>query len=90
MDWNESLNENYSVDANFSSFYNKIDSLLNVMAPLKKQTKREQRLENRPWITKGILVSMKKRDELLKKLIKENDNPLEKIKISKEHKKYRN
>ena len=90
VDWNESLNENDSVDANFSSFYNKIDSLLNVMAPLKKQTKREQRLENRPWITKGILVSMKKRDELLKKLTKVNDNPLGKINISKEHKKYRN
>ena len=60
------------------------------MAPIKKQTKREQHLEQRPWITKGILKSMKIRDSLYKKMTKKNDNPLEIRAISQKRKKYRN
>ena len=40
------------------------------MSPFKKQTNREKRLEQRPWITKGILKSMKMRDSLYKELTK--------------------
>ena len=89
INWNNSLNEHDSVDKNVTTFYNEIDSILNIMAPLKKQTKKELRLENRPWITKGILISMRKRDALYKQLTKEN-NPIEKMLISNKHKKYRN
>ena len=48
------------------------------MAPVRKLTKNKIRLEQRPWITKGILVSMYKRDKLLKAASKKDD-PLEKI-----------
>ena len=42
------------------------------MAPMKKITLKEQRLAQRPWITKGILKSMKIRDSLYKKLAKKH------------------
>ena len=82
--------EEANVNKSFGLFYNKFESLLNTMAPFKKQTKREKRLEQRPWITKGLLISMKKRDSLYKKLTGKNYNPLESRKISFEYKKYRN
>ena len=44
----------------FKNFYDQIDKLLDEMAPIKKLTKKEQGLKKRPWITYGILTSMKK------------------------------
>jgi len=38
------------------------------MEPIKKQTKNERRLEQRPWILKGLLKSMQIRDSLFKNL----------------------
>ena len=90
IDWRDVLNDETDVDLCFESFFNKFESLLNIMAPFKKQTKREKRLEQRPWITKGILKSMKMRDSLYKELTKKNDNILEKRNISIRYKKYRN
>ena len=79
------LNANES----FELFYSNVESLLNNMAPFKKQTKREQRLEQRPWITKGLLKLMNILDSLYKELSNEND-PLTKRSISIKHKTYRN
>ena len=41
------------------------------MAPIKKITKNEVRLQKLPWITNGILISMKSRDKTYKEFIKE-------------------
>ena len=43
------------------------------MAPYKKLTKKEVGLKKSPWITCGILNSMKVRDSLYKKLTLEKD-----------------
>ena len=58
------------------------------MAPIRKMTYNEQRLEQRPWITKGILKSMKIRDSLYKKTLNK-DNP-HRDDILVRYKKYRN
>ena len=89
IDWNSVYNEP-NIDVAFNVFYNNIDSLLNIMAPFKKQTKRQQGLQQRPWITSGILKSMRVRDALYKKLTKKNLNVQNKILISEKYKKYRN
>ena len=52
-------------------------------------TKNELRLEQRPWITHGILQSMRKRDNLYKSMAREKDYVL-KIEISKLYKLYHN
>ena len=48
-----------------------VTKLLDEMAPYKKLTKREIRLQHKPWITSGILISMAKRDIFYKDFITE-------------------
>ena len=84
------VNNEANVDKAFSAFYKNVESLLDTMAPFKKQTKREQRLNQRPWITRGILNSMKIRDSLYKKMSKKDINPQLKSVIFDKYKKYRN
>ena len=55
-------------------FYNTTTKLLDEMAPFKRLTKKEVSLKQRPWITTGILISMKKRDCLYKDMAKETNN----------------
>ena len=59
-----------------SNFYFKIEKLLDEMAPVKKLTKKEISLQQRPWITPDILTnginftrSLLKKKVLIKKLI---------------------
>ena len=59
------------------------------MAPYKKITKKEADLQQRPWITKGLLISMNKRDSLYKEFANEI-NPDNKEKLGSLYKKYRN
>ena len=56
----------------FTSFYNKYSDILNTMAPMRRMIKRKQRLKVRPWISKGILKSMKIRNNTLQKISPEN------------------
>ena len=60
----------------FSNFYQKMIGLFDEMAPLKKLTKKEQGLKKKPWITYGILTSMRNRDSFYKKYTKETDPTL--------------
>ena len=58
-------------------------------APLKKLTKKQIKTMSKPWISQGILTSIKKRDQLFKLFIK-SKNPIEKSTIEKQYKQYRN
>ena len=88
LDWSDVINNNKTDEA-YSTFYHKIEHLLDEMAPYHKLTKNEMRLEERPWITRGILVSMKKRDNLYKLLSSEKDQN-KKHEIFEIYKQYRN
>ena len=59
------------------------------MAPYRKMSQKQIRLEQRPWITLGLLVSMKKRDKLSKQRAREKDSET-KNEISGKYKLYRN
>ena len=72
IDWTPLFN-NRSVNAQVRIFLDKIDDILNVMAPIRKLTKREQKLKVNPWITSGLLKSMRDRDKLYKQFTKETD-----------------
>ena len=65
--------QNQSVDVKIRLFLDKINDILNVMAPIRKLTKREQKLKINPWITSGLLKSMRDRDKLYKQFTKESD-----------------
>ena len=65
VDWNEILErENVDVDRTFSIFYNKFNKILNKQAPFKTLSKREIKQLSKPWITKGILTTIKIKNNL--------------------------
>ena len=51
------------------------------MAPIKRLTKKERGLMERPWITSGILASMHSRDLLYSDFLKEKDNAIKQTKF---------
>ena len=63
IDWDNSM-ANGSVDKCFSSFYNKINKLINKHAPFKILSKRKAKQFSKPWITKGLHKSIKIKNRL--------------------------
>jgi hypothetical protein len=54
-----------NVDKLFSSFYNKLNKLVNKHVPRKNVTKRDMKNFSKPWITTGIKRSIKEKNRLL-------------------------
>ena len=59
---------NKNSDDALKSFCNTIEKLLDEMAPYKTWSKKEQNLQQRPWISGVILNEMHIRDQSLKTL----------------------
>ena len=57
----------------WNSFENTFSSVLNKHAPLRQQTRSECKRNNKPWITRGILKSIKAKHKLYRTVIK---NPI--------------
>ena len=47
-------------------FYSLITSTIDAHAFLKKLSRKQNRLKNKPWITKGLLTSIKKKQAMHK------------------------
>ena len=70
----EYLNDNQSdINAKFKRFLANLDEIVEKHAPLKKLTKRDIKLRNKPWINSRIQKMMCLRDKTLKKLRKKPD-----------------
>ena len=72
IDW-ELLFRNKNCDDKILIFLNKINRLLDEMAPIRKLTKKEMDLKQNPWLTSGILKSIKTRDDIHKKFLNAKD-----------------
>jgi len=70
-------------------FLKNINCLLDKMAPLKKLSKKEMEFKQKPWLTSGILKSMKTRDNIYKKFLLAKD-PLRKQNLLRDFKIKRN
>ena len=68
---------------------NTIERLLDEMAPVRRLSRNEINLLTRPWITNGLLKSMKNRDKIHKSFLKEKDTTKKEI-IFKNYKATRN
>ena len=53
-------------------FIHKFTTVLNKHALLRKPTRKEKRLAAKPWITKGILTSIKIKNKMYKELLTNN------------------
>ena len=66
IDWVDIVSRNETnIDKAFSSFYNKLNKLINKHAPLKPISWRKIKSFSKPWITKGIRKSIKMKNKLL-------------------------
>ena len=75
INWDDVLKlENENADETFQHFYDKINSLLDKYAPIRKMTNREIKTKSKPWITTGIRKSIALRDRLFKSFIKASDS----------------
>ena len=64
LDWPNILRiNNDNVDLSFDLFYENVKKLILKHAPLKKLTIQEKKLRLKPWITTGILTSIKTKKE---------------------------
>ena len=62
LDVNIAINET-NVDELFNEFYSVITQTIHIHAPLKKLTRKQKRLQRKPWITEGILISIKRKQK---------------------------
>ena len=79
IEMEEILSSNNEQDINtlFNKFISKFLYVTNFHAPLKKMTRKQIKLKNNPWLTKGILKSIKTKKKLYIASI-ETNNPVAK------------
>ena len=66
--------KNYSeISEKYDLFHKNIIEVINNNAPIREQTKREMKRKKKPWITKGILKSIKTKNILLKQFLRNKD-----------------
>ena len=58
----------------YEYFHDKILYLINKHALMRDATKKENKRIHKPWITSGILQSIRQKNKLLKKLLRTKDN----------------
>ena len=68
-DIKEECIENYS-----EKFIDIFHKTLNIHAPLRKQSRKETKLKNKPWLSKEILKSIQQKNLLYKRALKLNDS----------------
>ena len=90
INWNTIIEaDKDDTNSAFSSFFSKFNSLLNKHMPLKKVSNKTFKRQFKPWITKAILVSIRKRNKFKQKFINAK-NPARKKHFDTRFKTYRN
>ena len=74
VDWNTTLDsEKADPKHSFQRFNDKVNTILDKHMPWRKMSRKEMRVQAKPWLTTGILNSIKRRDKLLGKYINAKD-----------------
>ena len=71
------ITDGASMHQQFDKFVNDFTEIVNTHAPLKRATRREKRLISKPWLTKGLLKSIKSKNKIFSRLHKTYDRHLE-------------
>ncbi len=66
----KSFDDSKDVNHNYDTFQDHFIKCLDKYAPLKKLSKRKEKMKKKPWINKEILKSIRMRDKFYKKFIK--------------------
>ena len=78
LDWSF-VTENNNINLSFETFLHFINRISDKHAPIKTVKKRE--IISKPWITRGIKISMKEKDKLYKQMIKAKNKQQKLIKL---------
>ena len=62
--WSDIINDSKNLHESTSQVIDKVKTITNKHAPMKEISSRKKRLFDRPWITKGILKSIKKKQKM--------------------------
>ena len=90
LDWTQLLNTSRDdINHSFDTFISILNTLLDKHAPFKTMNKKELKLQQKPWISKGILCSIRKRDIIFRKLKKATKQTV-KSNLHAKYKNYRN
>ena len=81
--WN--FNSGSTVHDAFDEFIHIFQTIINEHAPLRKLSRREKQLQTKPWITRGLLTSIKNKNRMFRKCYKCKD-----AKLIAQYKKYTN
>ena len=89
-DWTTALSiNNNDVNQSLENFLNISNLLLDKYAPLEHLTKKQMKTNCRPWITKGIVTSIRKKYKIQSKFLKAKDQTRKKA-LNQEYKTYKN
>ena len=58
------------IDNYTEKFIDIFHKTLNIHAPLRKQSRKETKLKNKPWLSKGILISIHQKNLLYERALK--------------------
>ena len=91
VEWEKTIEINKN-DPNVSIklFLNQINTLLDKYAPFKSLSRSKKKLSSKPWITRGILNSIRIKDNKIYRKILRLKNPNNKLLLRKKFNKYRN
>lgn len=70
IDWTTILSRCSDVDDMFDSFYSNLNKIVDKHVPLKQLSKKEIKISCKPWITKGLRTSIRKKKKLYVKFMK--------------------
>ena len=90
IDWTTALSINKNDVTNHSKIFSIYQThyILDKYAPLKQITKKQMKTNSRPWITKGILKSIRKKYKMHSKFLKAKDQ-IRKKALNQEYKTYK-
>ena len=75
INWDKGLRLNQNqTDRSFKLFFNIFETPLDTYALLEKSSNSELKLLSKPWITYGIMTSIKNKDKIYKKLLKSKNS----------------
>ena len=66
--WN--FNTGSTIHNDFNEFIHIFQTIINKYAPLSKLSRREKQLQAKPWITRGLLTSIKNKNRMCRKCYK--------------------
>ena len=73
---NFSFNDNDDIEEAMNNFISSFKQITDMHAPLRLNSQKEQKLVLKPWITKGILKSIKTKNRLFNQCYKRNNSDL--------------